>query len=69
MFLHPDMSAAMVTDHQHTLIAQADRRRLLRTIRRERNARSDRVRPERPVRENRTAATLAGCGQSVAPAR
>ena len=63
MFLHPDMSAAVVVDHRQALIAQADRHRLLAALRRERKAR------HLPARDSRTPATLGGCGRSVAPAR
>jgi len=63
MFLHPEMSVAIVADHQRTLMAQADRRRLLTALRRERKT------SPAPVRDTRTPATLGGCGRSVAPAR
>jgi hypothetical protein len=66
MFLHPDMSSVAALDHQRTLIEQADHHRLLSAIRRERRGR--RSRPS-PAHDSRTAATLGGCGRSVAPAR
>jgi hypothetical protein len=63
MFVHPEMSYAIVTDRQHALVAQAERHRLLSALRRDRKSRAV------PVRDSRTAATLGGCERSVAPAR
>jgi len=63
MFLHPEMSGAIVAERRRTLMAQADRHRLVTALRRGRKAEPD------PVRDTRTPATLGGCGRSVAPAR
>jgi hypothetical protein len=63
MFIHPEMSYAIVADRRQALIAQAERHRLLSSLRRDRKTRAG------PVRDTRTAATLGGCERSAAPAR
>jgi hypothetical protein len=63
MLSNPEMSFAIVADRRQALVAQADRHRLLSSLRRERKAR------QVPVRNTRTAATLGECERNVAPAR
>lgn len=66
MSLHQELSAIAAVDHQRALLAQADRYRLLAAVRR---GRRERKTASAAVRDTSTAATLGGCGRSVAPAR
>ncbi|MPZ28365.1 MAG: hypothetical protein GEV12_18615 [Micromonosporaceae bacterium] len=66
MYHHPETILLLANETRRTLIAQADRERLLRSVRRSRRPR----RAERgPARAGAPAGTLAPCAPTAVPAR